>query len=588
LGEANSIEDARRAAQDHLISGRLDEAEALLRWILTVRPDDADVLEQLADILGGKRRWPDAAAAYRRVLALNPAAIEVRFKLGQTLLDSGEFDDAIAAFEMVLKERSDDGKIAYHLASALSAKNETFASAQMLQRALQLRPDAWWVIETLGHTLRNLGEIDESIACFDRAIVLRPDFHAAHSGRLFTLHFDPRRTPESIFEQHLIWNEQHAKGLGAENRGFANSLQPDRKLRVGYVSPDFRAHSVAIFFLNLLANHDAEQVEAYCYSDAEKPDEFTMRIQHHCRFWRNILKLSDARVAEMIRQDQIDILVDLAGHTLGNRLLVFARKPAPILVTYLGYPNTTGLSAMDYRLTDEVLDPVGESTLKCEELVRLPGSFACYKPPENAPEVSELPADRNGWVTFASFNALSKVNQQTLEVWADILKRVPQSRMVMATRGLSEPSIVQRIVETMKIEPERLRFLGYQSLRDYLLRHREVDLVLDAFPVNGHTVTCHALWMGVPVVCLSGKSFSQRLGASVLSVLGLSELIGHGIEEYANVAVNLANDRGKLSSLRLGLRGRMRESALMDGTGFARGVESAYRQMWRKWCEGSR
>jgi predicted O-linked N-acetylglucosamine transferase (SPINDLY family) len=336
-------------------------------------------------------------------------------------------------------------------------------------------------------------------------------------------------------------------------------------------------------------------VEVFCYASIERPDAVTSRIRQHVDHWREIFPLDDAQAAALVRDDQIDILVDLAGHTADHRLLVFARRPAPVQVTYLGYCDTTGLEAMDYLLTDRQIDPVGADTrLVSEQLVRLPDAWTCYRPPDDAPDVGPLPALRHGHVTFASFHTLAKLNETLLEWWAQILIRVPDSRLLIAAFGLRDDGArgqLRDFFAARGVSAERLEFRGWQTQRGYLEMHSEVDILLDSHPFSGHTVSCHALWMGVPPVTLMGARPCGRLVASVLHNAGLPELIAQSPDEYMRIAADLATDLPRLAALRTALREQTAASPLMDAPRFARAVEDAYRQMWQAWCalaQGSR
>jgi predicted O-linked N-acetylglucosamine transferase (SPINDLY family) len=368
---------------------------------------------------------------------------------------------------------------------------------------------------------------------------------------------------------------------------------PERRLKIGYVSSDFRQHSVAWFIEPVLAHHDRERFEIFCYANLFQEDAVTERLKAHADHWRKIYGLPDELAAQQIRADQIDILVDLNGHTAENRLLVFARKPAPVQVTWLGYPNTTGLSAMDYRLTDGFADPVGMTEpFHSETLIRLPECFSCYQPPRDAPAVSELPAKEKGYITFGSFNKLTKVTPEVMATWARILQAVPGSRLALQSAGLGEDAMQQMVREAfagLGITPERLELHGHdRSQKTHLERYRNIDIGLDPFPYNGTTTTCDALWMGVPVVTLAGKVHAGRVGVSQMSNLGLTELIGQTPEEYVAIATRLATDRERLGALRKELRSRMTASPLMDAPRFTTNLEQAYRGMWKDWCLGLR
>jgi predicted O-linked N-acetylglucosamine transferase (SPINDLY family) len=362
----------------------------------------------------------------------------------------------------------------------------------------------------------------------------------------------------------------------------------DRRLRIGYISPDLREHSVSFFIEGLLREHDASQVETFCYADKlRRPNPTSERLRSLARHWINITGLSDQRVAEMIRADRIDILVGLAGHTSGPRLLVLARKPAPVQVCYLGYPNTTGMDAVDYSITDVHLDLPGRcEQFYSEQLIRLPETFACYTPPSDAPPVAPLPAESNGFVTFGSLNVLAKINAGVIDAWSKILAQVPRSRLLMVAKGLQTPATAEPIRAAFvarRIEPQRIEFAGAGEMQAYLEIHHRIDILLDPFPINGHTITCHAAWMGVPAVSLQGHTRAGRLGASVLHNLGLCELLANTTEQYIQTAASLATDLPRLASLRAQMRQRMMGSPIMAPQRLARHIEAAYRTMWHNW-----
>jgi predicted O-linked N-acetylglucosamine transferase (SPINDLY family) len=368
-----------------------------------------------------------------------------------------------------------------------------------------------------------------------------------------------------------------------------NHPDPERRLRVGYVSPDFREHSVSAFLDPVIAGHDRRWFEVFCYAEVVRPDDTTARFRGLSDGWCSTLGMTDGAVAGRIRDDGIDILVDLAGHTAGNRLRVFAERPAPVQVTWLGYPNTTGLSAMDYRLSDAVADPAGEAdALHSETLVRLANGFLCFAPPADAPEVGETPALATGQVTFGSFNNLAKVTPDVVEAWADILNRIPNSRLVLKSRPLADEKTRERYLEMFGahgVDPGRVELCSWiASKSGHLGAYERLDIGLDPFPYNGTTTTCEALWMGVPVVTLGGDRHAGRVGASILARVGLAGLVAETKADYVEQAVALAGDLDRLSALRGGLRSRMEKSPLCDAGGFARDIEAAYREMWRRVC----
>ena len=392
-----------------------------------------------------------------------------------------------------------------------------------------------------------------------------------------------------MFAEHCRWAEVHAEPLGRDVVPLSSDGDPGRRLRVGYVSNNFREHSVAFFVEALLASHDRSKVEIFCYADIMLADEFSGRLRRHSAQWRVITGQSDAQVAELIRQDAIDILVDLAGHTARNRLLVFARKPAPVQVTYLGYCNTTGLSAMDYRFTDALADSPGTTEhLHTEQLVRLPDCAWCYRPPDASPAVETPPVLRSGHITFGCFNARPKITGEMLALWARLLLEMPASSLLLKNVGFGEPSARQHTRDLLAkagIAPERVELVGrVPTLAGHLATYARVDIALDTFPYHGTTTTCEALWMGVPVITLAGRTHASRVGVSLLTTTGLPELVASSPDEYVKIAAALATDVPRLAALRTTLRTRMASSPLMDASRFARNVEAAYRQMWRTWC----
>jgi predicted O-linked N-acetylglucosamine transferase (SPINDLY family) len=358
-------------------------------------------------------------------------------------------------------------------------------------------------------------------------------------------------------------------------------------LRIGYVSPDFRDHADSFFTVPLLSNHDHGRFEIFCYSQVAHPDALTERQRGYADIWRDIAGLSDQQVADLVRGDRIDVLVDLKVHTADNRLLVFARKPAPVQVTWLGYPGTTGLSAMDYRLTDPYLDPPGLfDACYAEESLRLPDTFWCYNPLSDRPPASALPALESGAITFGCLNAFSKINDGCLALWAQALQAVPGSRLLLqAPRGPARDKVLTAL-QRGGIAAARVQFADRRSRQEYLELYHQIDLCLDPLPYNGHTTSLDAFWMGVPTLTLLGRTVVGRAGWSQLCNLDLKELAAETPEQFVALAAELAGDLPRLQELRGSLRQRMERSPLMDAKRFARNVESAYREIWRRWCDG--
>jgi predicted O-linked N-acetylglucosamine transferase (SPINDLY family) len=413
---------------------------------------------------------------------------------------------------------------------------------------------------------------------------LRPNAFTARNV-LCTIHFHPDYTARRLADAHAEWNRQYAEPLAPAVVHFPNAPDPDRRLRIGYVSPDFREHPVGRFMLPLLSHHDRNQFEIYCYTDVRRVDALTETLKSHTDIWQSTSGLSDEQLVELVRRDQIDILIDLTMHMKGSRLLTFARKPAPVQITYLAYCSTTGLTAIDYRLSDPWLDPVGmDETVYSEKTIRLARTYWCYPRPDGAPDLIPPPSTHSGQVTFGCLNNYCKVTTLTLSLWRDLLSNVAQSRLILhALEGQHRQNALDHFA-TAGIAPNRIEFVGQVPLKEYLAQYNRIDIALDPFPYGGGTTTCDALYMGVPVVSLSGDTAVSRGGLSILSNLDHPELVASNPDEYLQIAASLASDPSRLAELRRTLRDQMQASVLMDARTFARDVEAAFRGAWANWC----
>jgi predicted O-linked N-acetylglucosamine transferase (SPINDLY family) len=432
-----------------------------------------------------------------------------------------------------------------------------------------------------------MGEHDAAIECFQRALALKPDCPIAHYNLLFTLNYHPDKSAQEIFAAYREYDERVGVPLRSTWREHANSRDATKQLKVGYVSPDFRRHSVRHFLEPLLAHHDKRLVEVFSYAELSVEDDVTARYRRLVDHWVPSVGLSDEALAERIRADGIDILVDLAGHTAKNRLGVFARKPAPVSMSWLGFGYTTGLSAIDYMLTDGASAPEGSEDLFAEQPWRLATPGYAYRPAEGMGHVSALPAQERGFVTFGTLTRSVRINHRSIRVWSQILQRVPGSRLVVDSKNYQDEGMSSALLNKFSahgIGPERLQ-IGFHSPPWDVLRG--MDIGLDCFPHNSGTTLFESLFMGVPYVTLAGRPSVGRLGSSILHGAGHPEWIANSEDEYIDIAVALAGDLPKLAQLRAGLRAQMQASALMDEHGFARKVEAAYRQMFSRWAAGS-
>ena len=570
--------------------GRVEEMLALYRRVAGAAPKDANLWVHLGNMLYETHRLDEAVSAYDAALALEPRSVAALGNIGTVYSTLGKLDDAVRCQRAVIEIEPDNPKHFVNLGAALKGKGLLGEAAAAYRRAIELKPDYDYAINNLGNLLREQGQLSEAIACFRRAIEISPDYLSAFSNLLFTLNSMPDLTPAEIYREHRKFGEL-VEAKVAARRDHDNVAAPDRVLRIGYLSPDFLGHSVAYFIENLLEFHDRRQVEVVCYALNKRMDSLSRRLQARAGIWRSCSFMTDDELDAQIRADRIDILVDLAGHTAENRQTVMARKPAPIGVTYLGYPNTTGLTTIDYRLTDAEVDPPGEADkVHSERLIRLPHGFLCFRPSDFAGEVPPRPVTANGYVTFGSFNVMAKMTDEVVATWARILLRVRKSRLILKCNAFSDAETValyRRRFRACGIAEDRLDLLGRQPLiGDHLATYGRIDIALDPFPYNGTTTTCEALWMGVPMIALRGSRHVGRVSAALLSRMGQGDLVASDVEGYIEVATQLARDPGRIQAISGGLRRAMSASPLMDGPGFARDVEAAFRDMWKRWCQG--
>lgn len=559
---------------------------------LELDPRLAKAHNNLGCLLEARGEAEAAAAAYREALVHDPGLAPAHYNLGNLLRQQERFDEAIEWFRKALALEPNRAEWRRNLGNVLRRKGLAAEAVACYREAIRLDPGVSGVCMDLGNALTNQGRHLEAEGAYRKALNLKPDYPEAHSNLLLTLHYRTGDDPDRLFSEHLLWAQKHASPLYRTASGHSNSRDPARRLRVGYLSPDFRRHSVSFFVEPILAGHDRTHFEVFAYSDVARPDDVTTRLESAADHWRDITTLDHDAVAELIRGDGIDILVDLAGHTGNNRMPLFARKPAPVQVSYLGYPNTTGLATMDYRLTDDDADPVGiTDRYYTERLVRLPRGFLCYRPAPDSPPVGDLPYLARGHIRFGSFNNFVKVTDEAIGLWSRILREAPGSELMLKGNGLADPENLRDLRQRFAdcgIAPERLVFQGpVPELAEHLACYHEMDIALDVFPYNGTTTTCEALWMGVPVVSLAGRTHVTRVGVSLLKQVGLAELIAATPEDYIAIASRLAGEPERLRALRSGLRQRLQASSLCDETGFTWGLESAYRKMWECWCEAS-
>jgi predicted O-linked N-acetylglucosamine transferase (SPINDLY family) len=562
---------------------RTEEAIAACRRALALRPDFSDAHNNLGIALMQRGALEEAIASCRRALELQPAFADASVNLGTALCKAGRFEEAASAYREALRMRPAHADAYNNLSIALFNLGQLDESAAAIGRALEIQPDFAEAYGNLSASLLRQGLVDESVAASRRSLELCPDHALTRSGLIYALHLHPDADPATIAREQQQWDKIIAAPLKSFFRPHDNHPDPDRKLRIGYVSPDFRAHAVGLNVLPLLRRHDAREFEVICYSEVVRTDGLTEESRRLASQWRNTLGLADDTVARMIRQDEVDILVDLAQHTGSNRLPVFARRPAPVQLSFAGYPDGTGLEAIPHRISDRWIESCDGDDTSSFPPSLIP-SFWCYEPRYPEIAVSEMPAAKTACVTFGSLNNFAKTNEPLLQMWAQVLREVAHARLVILAPNGSHRERVLAFMRQAKIDPTRIEFVVPCPYKEYLETYQRIDVALDTFPYNGHTTSLDASWMGVPVVSLAGQTNVSRGGRSILTNLGLPELIAGSPDEYVHIASQLAGDLPRLAALHGTLRSRMEASVLMNAALFTRSIEEAYRRLWRSWC----
>lgn len=613
-------------ARNHLATGRFAAVQNICDQVLVRNPEHCEACYLLAKVHGAEGDYTAAAASIIkiRVPVEDEQILSDYYRFHQK---SNNLSQAVSYLRCCVQAFPGSYHAWYYLALSLSACgiNDHFLQAalraarlcesvaqrhydlariyeagclatlaeQQLRSGLAVASQDASMLNGLGNVLKMAGRAREADSWY-RTIVDELEIESYpgfYSNFLMNLICVADLDPATICMEHTRWAEKMCPVTQKKPGDFRNALSSGRVLRVGYVSSDFYSHPVAFFIEPLLTLHDYSRFEIFIYANVESEDYVTEQFKQRPCSWRSIYRDDDETVCRMVEDDAIDILVDLGGHTRRNRLTVFARKPAPIQVTWLGYANTTGLAAIDYRFSDAVADPPGMTEhLHSEQLYRLPGCFINYHPPLHPPDVEPLPCLKNGFITFAAFNNLAKVNQPLLEQWSEILKQTPGSILVLKDKLFGADLELKREwldhFACQGITADRVRIIGNPgTVHDYLTLFSQHDIALDAYPYTGTTTTCESLWMGVPVVTLAGPTHVTRVSASILTNIGVSELIAESPEQYISLAIELANDQNRLQQYRRKLRSMMQESSLMDCEGFARKMEAAYRDIWQRWCQ---
>jgi len=563
-------------------TGRHIEAVASYWNAIRIKPDLSSAHHNLGMSLVATGQMEPAVVAFGDYVRLKPGSAEARVSLGNALKSLGRLDEARESYLAAIQLKPDYASAHANLGAVLRDKRQLDQSIAAYRRAIALKPDLALAHSNLANVLVEVGQFDEARAAYRQAMSLKGEYPTAHSNLILLLLFSPGIDAVMISSELRRWNHQHAEPLKKSIVPHAIDRNPDRRLRIGYVSPDFRDHVIGRNVLPLIREHDHQSFEIFCYGDVARPDSITAQFQSRCDQWRSTVGVSNSRFAEMIRRDQIDILVDLSLHLGNNRLLLFAQKPAPVQMTFAGYPGSTGLDAIDYRLSDPYLDPPGENdAFYREKTIRLAHSFWCYDPATADFPVSPPPSLSNQFITFGCLNNFAKVNQGMIELWSEVLKAVDRSRLILLCPDGSARRTLLEKFSAQGIDPQRIGLTANLPRPKYFEMYYKIDIGLDTVPYNGHTTSLDALWMGVPVVTLVGSTVVGRAGLSQLTNLELTELIARTPQQYVHIAAALASDPSHLAELRQTLRSRMLASPLTDARGFVREIETAFRQMWQ-------
>lgn len=583
--------------ETHRQLGDTGKALPAFNRAIELRPNHYEAYRSAADAAITAAERAESANAGEHARELRRIAARYLLNLGQK-----RYDARLGGIEPIFREAVDldpgNSTALFALGSLLQENSLPSEAVSVLRRSIALDGKNAEAYNNLGNAFFALQRWKETEEALRTAIKLDPNSAIVRqnlaSTTIMRWLYDDTARPQEVFERHRAWGSETTAEIGAGAIGtpsFANSRDPERRIRVAFLSGDFRGHSVAYFFWPLLRHLDPARIEIFCYSEVDRPDAVTASLRQLRGTWRDTVKMSDAALRAQLRADAIDIVVDLAGHTARNRLRALAVKAAPVTATWLGYPATTGLPTVDWRITDAIVDPPGAERFYTEKLVRLPDGFLCYEANgDNLPEVSAPPAAASGRVTFGSFNNPQKLSRSTIAAWAAILGSLPGSRLLLKAPTLTDSGVQGHFLDLFReagIGPERIVFRGFAvTAASHLRTYAEIDVALDPFPYNGTTTSCEAMWMGVPVVTLIGDRHSGLVGLDLLTRVSLAELAAPDTDSYVRLAAALGRDLPRLREIRSGLRERMRSSPLCDGVRFAAGFGRALRDVWRQWCQG--
>ncbi len=586
--DGSRVEYITNLAKTLRLQKKYEEATNVYRVALGTHPYDPTLLSELGSVLREQHLFKQAEEHYEYALKIAPRSPQILRSVSGYYQSIRNFEKAVDLCERFLELNPDDAGMLNNRAICLRDLGRFEEAEEAYLKCAELDNDSAYIYNNLGILAMETARPKESIEYYQTAVEKMPSYAGARSNMLFYMNYVDTISPEELFKEHQEWQRWHTEPNMAGTVFHDVTPDPERPIRIGYLSADLYGHAVSYFIEPALRHHDTEKFEIFCYASVTTPDGITERLKTYTNTWRSIAHLNDTEAADLIRSDKIDILVELGGHTAGHRLPIMALKPAPIQVTWIGYPNTTGLDTIDYRIVDNITDPEGiADQIHSETLLRLPHCFTCYNPQAGEVPFEGLPCENEGRITFGSFNNAAKISDTTIETWARILGRVENSRLVLKSVSLTDKGTQERLWEKFSahgIPADRVEMYGRLSSTDHMNFYAKIDIGLDTFPYNGTTTSCEALLMNVPIVALLGNRHAARVTASLITQIGLSDLVANDTDEYIDIAEALATDRKRLAKARDKLRDRMLASPLCDQVGHTRDLEDAYRKIWQKWC----
>ena len=570
-------------------AGDVEASLSHFQTAIDLAPDFADAYFNLGNAFKTLWRFDEAIQVFDRCLLFNPHDGEAMTNRGNALLSQGKVDAAIKQLDAVVKNDPGNADGHYNLANALMEKYDYDRAYASYHTACDLRPNEVRYASNFSILLKELGEVDAAIGLLEVTGRVAAS-ELAHSNLIFCIANSPAHGPADILQEARRWNRLHAANLTPKTIAHNNTPEPERRLKIGYVSGDLRTHPVGFFMESVFESHDHENFEIHVYATNQKADDVTIRIKNHADVWHDVAALSTRTLAEAIRRESIDIIVDLSGHTGENRLLTLTRRPAPLQILGAGHFSTSGMDCIDGLISDPYETPEGSDGFYSEPLIRMPDDYICYRPPGYVPEPGPAPCLENGFITFGCFNNLAKLSEPAIALWSTILKQHANSRLLIKTRALVSTRPQQRLAALFKqngIDGDRLLLETGLPHPQFMAEYSRVDIALDPFPYTGGLTTLEALWMGVPVVAMSGETFAARHSCTHLINAGFSAWVCQNPEQYLETAATLAGDFAALAVLRQTIRPKLAVSPILDGGRYTRNLEKVYRQMWHQWCNNA-